>query len=73
MSEANGTEPLERGRYAIFPHPSDRGILIVRATGTCERCQNCGCGDQQEVIDLSASGMPGMLKRMRALGGLVKL
>jgi hypothetical protein len=32
-------------------------MVIYRATGLCETCQNCGCGDQQEAIDLSPGGI----------------
>ena len=66
-------EPVERGRYAALAHPSGKGLLIYRATGTCQRCQDCGCGDQQEVIDLSAAGVMAMAGRMGKLKGLVRL
>ncbi len=85
MSDRNGTsaapqkeevdpaEPLEKGRYAVLGHPSGRGLLIYRATGTCQRCQDCGCGDQQEVIDLSAAGVMGMAGKLGKLRGMVRL
>jgi hypothetical protein len=40
-------EPAERGRYALYRTPDD-GVLIARASGICERCSHCGCGEQQE-------------------------
>jgi hypothetical protein len=60
--------PAERGRYALYPHPGGQGWMISRATGTCDRCTTCGCGDQQEVIDLSPGGVAGLIKRARGLG-----
>jgi hypothetical protein len=39
--------PVERGRYALYRTPDD-GVLIARASGICETCQECGCGEQQE-------------------------
>lgn len=38
-------EVVETGRYKVFEAPE--GLVIARATDTCERCQGCGCGDQQ--------------------------
>ena len=69
-------EPSERGRYAVFPHPSAQGLLIYRATGTCQRCQACGCGDQQEVIDLSPAGVMAMARKMgglKAMRGAIRI
>lgn len=66
-------EPVERGRYAALAHPSGKGLLIYRATRTCDRCRECGCGDQQEVIDLSASGVMAMAGKLGRLRGMVKL
>ena len=52
MTEPNGTEPqvIEYGRYRMFEAPD--GLILARAANTCERCQGCGCGDQQEPLGL---------------------
>ena len=70
MSDGDGAapEPVERGRYAAFPQPDGtQGLMIYRATGLCATCRDCGCGDQQEPIDLSAKGMASMLGQVRKL------
>lgn len=59
-------EALEQGRYKVFPQ--DNGYFIARAVNTCERCQECGCGDQQETLDISPGGMVKMLAKARAAG-----
>ena len=56
-------EPAERGRYALYATPS--GPVIARATGLCETCQECGCGQQQEPIDLTP---PGIMRLIRERG-----
>jgi len=38
-------------------------MLIARATGLCDRCANCGCGEQQEPIDLSPAGIMKLIGR----------
>lgn len=50
MSEPNGQEPVavERGRYVLFEAPD--GLVLARAADTCDRCRDCGCGDQQEPL-----------------------
>ena len=54
-------EPVERGRYAAFPQPDgSNGLMIYRATKLCDRCRDCGCGDQQDPIDLSLKGLMAM-------------
>ena len=73
---SQAAEAQERGRYAVFPHPSAQGLLIYRATGTCQRCRDCGCGDQQEVIDLSPAGVMAMAKKMgglKAMRGAIRI
>ena len=52
MSESNGHEPavVEFGRYRMYEAPE--GLVLARAADTCERCQSCGCGDQQPLIEL---------------------
>lgn len=43
------------GRYVVYSAP-DGGWVIARATGICERCQGCGCGEQGEPVQI-----PGMV------------
>lgn len=47
-------EAGERGRYAIFVAP-DGSIVIPRATGLCESCATCGCGEQQQELRIPAA------------------
>ena len=61
--QAEGTE--ERGRY-LAVRTGVQSMVIYRATGLCERCADCGCGDQQEPIDLS----PGGIMRLVAASGI---
>jgi len=42
---------LERGRHAISGL-SDGSWVITRAGPICETCQSCGCGEQQEPIQV---------------------
>jgi hypothetical protein len=49
-------EPVERGRYALY-RGTETGLLIARATDLCDNCLACGCGEQQEPIDLSPAGI----------------
>jgi hypothetical protein len=44
-------ELLERGRHAITGM-ADGSWVITRAGPLCERCSECGCGEQQEPIVL---------------------
>jgi hypothetical protein len=48
----DGQEPavVEHGRYRMFESPD--GLVLARAAGTCDRCRDCGCGEQQEPISL---------------------
>lgn len=48
----NGQEPatVEHGRFRLFEAPD--GLVLARAVNTCDRCQNCGCGEQQEPVPL---------------------
>lgn len=76
MTEVNGeappvaVEPAERGRYAVFDQP-DGGLLIARAVNLCDRCLDCGCGDQAEPV----GPIPGSLVTMAraAAAGKVKI
>jgi len=55
----------ERGRYyAVCTGP--QSMVIARATGLCDRCANCGCGEQQDPIDLSLAG----IMKLMARGGI---
>ena len=49
----------------MFARPD--GPLIYRAVNLCERCLSCGCGDQQEPIDLTPAGV---MKLIQANGGM---
>lgn len=53
-------QPAERGRYALYDTPA--GPVIGRATGLCDTCANCGCGDQQEPIDLTPAGVMRLIR-----------
>ena len=70
MTDPANPDPAERGRYALYPHPSGKGMLIYRATGLCQTCTDCGCGDQQEAIDLSPAGVAATIKKMGGFGKL---
>lgn len=48
---------LERGRYALTQMP-DGGWVITRARPICERCEACGCGEQQDGIPVPAMFVP---------------
>jgi len=54
-------EPAERGRYALFVTPE--GPVIARATGLCDTCQGCGCGQQQEPISMTPAGVMKLIKQ----------
>jgi hypothetical protein len=41
---------VEVGRYRLFQ--TDGGLILARAVDTCERCQECGCGQQAEPLPL---------------------
>jgi hypothetical protein len=48
---------LERGRYALTQMP-DGGWVITRARPICERCEECGCGEQQDGIPVPSMFVP---------------
>jgi hypothetical protein len=52
--DEQGTE--ERGRY-LAVRTGVQQMVIYRAVNLCETCTDCGCGDQQEPIDLSPAGI----------------
>ena len=70
-----GAQPrvIERGRYALYESP-DGGLVVARATSTCESCANCGCGEQQQplvapamLVKMASSGK--MMGKLRGLFG----
>jgi hypothetical protein len=75
-------EPSERGRYAIFEQ-DDGGLVIPRSAPLCDRCANCGCGEQQapltvpgaivKMAKMAAEGNGGMADRIKQMRGLMKL
>jgi hypothetical protein len=58
-------QETERGRY-LTVRTGPRSLLIHRATPLCERCESCGCGVQQDPIDLS----PGGIMKLMSAGGI---
>lgn len=71
MSE-NGSGPEPKviegpGRYKVFQTP-DGGWLIARAGPLCERCENCGCGEQGDPVVL-----PPMVVQMATQAGRGRL
>jgi hypothetical protein len=58
-------QETERGRY-LTVRTGPRSLLIHRATPLCDRCAECGCGVQQDPIDLS----PGGIMKMMSAGGI---
>jgi hypothetical protein len=79
---ADSNDPAERGRYAVH-ESGDGGMVIARAAPLCEKCQACGCGDQQTPITIpghlvklaraAASGEGGMAGKLRQMTGLMRL
>lgn len=55
---------LAQGRFKLSEAP-DGSLIAAAATGICERCRECGCGEQREPKII-----PGMMVRM--LGGKLK-
>ena len=55
----------ERGRYYVV-RTGPQSMVIARATNLCDRCASCGCGEQQEPIDLS----PGGIMKLMSRGGI---
>ena len=68
-------ELLEAGRYKAFQAP-DGSWVLARATGTCETCQSCGCGEQADPIHIPAMFVAmakqggGLAKMKQALGAV---
>ena len=60
------SEPAERGRYAVYDDGGG-GLVIARASGICETCAGCGCGEQADPITVPA--MLVALARNAAAGG----
>jgi hypothetical protein len=67
---AAGTGPvvLEAGRYKLAQDPGDGSLVLRRATGLCEACTGCGCGDQSPAITV-----PAMMMRMARSGMMAKM
>jgi len=72
VTEVPVPAPVERGRYAIY---LDRfGLSIARATGICESCATCGCGEQQEPLNTASMLKMGMdMAREQGNGKAAKL
>jgi len=49
-------EESERGRY-LAVRTGPHSMVIYRATGLCETCSDCDCGEQQDPVDLSPGGI----------------
>ena len=64
---AAAPQTLEAGRYKLAQAP-DGGLVLGRATGLCDACSGCGCGDQSPPVHVPAMVMRmakgGMLSRM---------
>lgn len=71
IGQAAGPQVLEAGRYKLAQAP-DGALVLGRATGLCESCTGCGCGDQATPVHVPAMVMKmakgGMLGKM--LGGI---
>ena len=70
QDRAASPEPVERGRYAVYPTP-DGGLLIARVSGICATCESCGCGQHEEPV----GPIPGTLIAMAkaAAAGKMKI
>ena len=71
-TEPGAPEPALRGRFAVYPQ-DPKGAIIAYATGICEACRACGCGDTQEPLDLTPGGVMKMMGKVGKLKGLVGL
>jgi hypothetical protein len=61
------------GRYCVYQAP-DGGWVLARAGNLCERCLECGCGEQAEqvqipalVVNMAMSQGPGLFGRLKAM------
>lgn len=59
-----GPRVLAHGRFKLSEAP-DGSLIAAAATGLCESCRECGCGDQHEPKII-----PAMMVKM--LGGKLK-
>ncbi len=55
------------GRYVVYALP-DGGWTILRAGPICDRCENCGCGEQGEPVNV-----PGIVVQMAMSQGKQRL
>jgi hypothetical protein len=60
-----------RGRFALYPQ--DKGVIVGYATGLCGTCLACGCGQNQDPLDLTPAGMVGMMKKIKEFKGMIRL
>ena len=72
QDHAAAGELLERGRYAIY-QSADGAIVIPRASGICETCAGCGCGDQQDPIRAPAAVVKMAQAAAQGKGGLGRM
>lgn len=56
------------GRYKVYEAP-DGGWVVARAVGICQTCQDCGCGEQAEPVQVP--GMVVALARQQGKGRLL--
>jgi len=70
----DGSEVVERGRYAVVRHP-DGAITISRRVYLCDDCQGHDCGEHADPLEAPGWAMkmlqsPGRMKAMmRMFGG----
>ena len=64
----NGDMPAGaiRGRYLLIP-ADEGGAHLHWSVGLCDRCLNCGCGDQRLPFDLTRMGAVKTYMRLRKL------
>jgi len=55
-----------RGRFKLTPAEGG-GAMLGWAVNLCDRCLNCGCGDQRMPLDLTPQGSMKTFLRLRQL------
>lgn len=70
MSADVAAEPevLAHGRFKLWSTPAG-DLVAAAATGICDRCQSCGCGEQAEPRTIPAMVVK-LLKNGKLLKGL---